>query len=100
MICFDNVFCWPHYIENLLTGNYEWIKEYVWQEHTQFFEKLLDLIQFLIPCYIKEGKPQLVIAIGCTGGKHRSVALVNELGKILQGKNYPVVKEYRDIERV
>lgn len=94
----------PHYVENLrpLTGNHELVKNYVWKWSItyKFFRKLLDLIEFLIPCYIKEGKPQLVIAIGCTGGKHRSVSIVNELGKILQGKNYPVVKEYRDIDKV
>ena len=93
----------PHYIEHLrpLTGNDELVKNYVWKWDItyQFFQKLVDMIQFLIPCYIKEGKPQLVIAIGCTGGRHRSVSLVNELGKILKGKNYSVVKEYRDIEK-
>ncbi|NLZ93654.1 MAG: RNase adapter RapZ [Firmicutes bacterium] len=93
----------PHYIEHLrpLTGNDELVKNYVWKWGItyQFFQKLVDMIQFLIPCYIKEGKPQLVIAIGCTGGRHRSVSLVNELGKILKGKNYSVVKEYRDIEK-
>lgn len=94
----------PHYVEHLrpLTGNHEEVKDYVWKwtiTH-KFFQKLVDLIQFLVPCYIKEGKPQLVIAIGCTGGKHRSVSVVNELEKILRGKNYRVIKEYRDIEKV
>ncbi|MCW3488615.1 RNase adapter RapZ [Dethiobacter alkaliphilus] len=93
----------PHYVEHLrpLTGNNEEVKEYVWKwtiTH-KFFQKLVDMIQFLVPCYIKEGKPQLVIAIGCTGGKHRSVSMVNELGKILSGKNYRVIKEYRDIDK-
>lgn len=91
----------PHYVEHLrpLTGNDEGVKEYIWKWSIthKFFQKLVDLIQFLVPCYIKEGKPQLVIAIGCTGGKHRSVSVVNELEKILSGKNYRVIKEYRDI---
>jgi RNase adapter protein RapZ len=93
----------PHYVEHLrpLTGNSEEVKEYVWKWSIthKFFQKLVDLIQFLIPCYIREGKPHLVIAIGCTGGKHRSVSMVNELEKILKGKNYRVIKEYRDIEK-
>jgi UPF0042 nucleotide-binding protein len=94
----------PHYVEHLrpLTGNSEEVKDYVWKwtiTH-KFFQKLVDLIHFLIPCYIKEGKPQLVIAIGCTGGKHRSVSMVNELDKFLSGKNYHVIKEYRDIKKV
>jgi len=93
----------PHYVEHLrqLTGHDEGVKEYVWKwtiTH-KFFQKLIDLIEFLVPCYIKEGKPQLVIAVGCTGGKHRSVAIVNELDKILRGKNYRVIKEFRDITK-
>ncbi len=93
----------PHYVENLrpLTGNDEEVKEYVWKWSIthKFFHKLVDLIKFLVPCYVKEGKPQLVIAIGCTGGKHRSVSVVNELEKLLKGKNYKVIKEYRDIKK-
>ncbi|NLN06108.1 MAG: RNase adapter RapZ [Firmicutes bacterium] len=93
----------PHYVDSLRTqtGNDEAVKCYVWKWSItyQFFNKLTDLITFLIPCYIEEGKPQLVIAIGCTGGKHRSVAIINELEKILRAKNYQVVKEYRDIDK-
>ena len=91
----------PHYIEHLrpLTGNEEEVKNYVWKSSItyKFFQKLCDLVTFLIPLYIKEGKPQLVVAIGCTGGRHRSVSIVNELEKKLKGKNYQVIKEYRDI---
>jgi len=80
----------PHYVEHLrpLTGNDDKVQEYLWKwtiTH-KFFQKLLDFIDFVVPCYVKEGKPQLVIAIGCTGGKHRSVAVVTELEKILKGK--------------
>lgn len=93
----------PYYVEHLrpLTGNNAEVKDYVWKwtiTH-KFFQKLLDMVQFLVPCYIKEGKPQLVIAIGCTGGKHRSVSIVNELEQMLTGKNYRVIKEYRDITK-
>ncbi len=93
----------PHYVEHLrpLTGNDEEVKEYVWKWAVthKFFQKLTDLIDFLVPCYIKEGKPQLVIAIGCTGGKHRSVVVAAELEKILKGKNYSVISECRDINK-
>ena len=68
----------PHYVESLrhLDGNHPHVHNYIWKwaiTH-RFFQKLKDMIQFLIPCYIREGKPQLVIAIGCTGGRHRSVS--------------------------
>lgn len=93
----------PHYVEHLrpLTGCDENVKEYVWKWSIthKFFQKLVDMVEFLVPCYIKEGKPQLVISIGCTGGKHRSVAIVNELEKILKGKNFKVITEYRDISK-
>ena len=63
-----------------------------------FLEKLKDMMQFLIPNYILEGKNQLVIAIGCTGGKHRSVTLANALYQILEKEeNYGVRIEHRDI---
>ena len=63
-----------------------------------FLEKLNDMVSFLIPNYILEGKNQLVIAIGCTGGKHRSVTLANALYQILDGvEGYGVRIEHRDI---
>ena len=66
-----------------------------------FLDKLKDMMEFLIPNYILEGKNQLVIAIGCTGGKHRSVTLANELYERLSvaEKEYGVKKEHRDIEK-
>lgn len=64
----------------------------------KFLEKLTDMIQFLIPNYVLEGKNQLVIAIGCTGGKHRSVTLANELYRRLLNQNgYGLKIEHRDI---
>ena len=68
-------------------------------EAETFLDKLLDLLQFLIPNYIKEGKYQLVVAIGCTGGRHRSVTLANELYKRLKnrGATYGVSLGHRDI---
>ena len=61
--------------------------------------KIVDLLEFLIPNYIKEGKNGLVVAIGCTGGKHRSVTLANELYTRLCGNDYGVKIEHRDIEK-
>ena len=65
----------------------------------EFLEKLKDMLEFLIPNYIIEGKNQLVIAIGCTGGKHRSVTLANALYKQFEKSEYGCKKEHRDIEK-
>ena len=65
----------------------------------EFLEKLEDMLGFLIPQYISEGKNQLVISIGCTGGKHRSVTLTEELAKRLAGLGYGIKAEHRDIEK-
>ena len=65
-----------------------------------FAGKLVDMIRFLIPNYIEEGKNQLVISIGCTGGKHRSVTLANELYRRLEDSvEYGIRIEHRDIEK-
>ena len=63
----------------------------------EFLAKLVDMVEFLIPNYISEGKTQLVIGIGCTGGKHRSVTLANELYRQLSDKDYGLKVEHRDI---
>lgn len=94
----------PYYIEHLRhqTGNDEEIKQFVMQNETAkaFLEKLQDMMQFLIPNYISEGKHRLVIAIGCTGGKHRSVTLANALYETLRNdENYGIKIEHRDIEK-
>lgn len=94
----------PYYVDSLrfLTGNDPSVKKYVWQwpiTH-RFYQKLVDMLEFLIPCYIKEGKPQLVIAVGCTGGKHRSVVLSNDLFQMLQEKGFNVRVEHRDIKKM
>ena len=92
----------PYYVEGLRTktGNDVEIQDYVlqFQEAHIFLDKLYDMVEFLIPNYISEGKNQLVISIGCTGGKHRSVTLANELHKRLLGKTeYGLKIEHRDI---
>jgi len=60
-------------------------------------DKLFDMLKFLLPLYIKEGKSSLVIAIGCTGGKHRSVTISNYLAKMLTDENYRVLINHRDL---
>ncbi len=94
----------PYYVEGLRTksGNDREIQEYVlaFREAHEFLDKLEDMVTFLIPNYIAEGKNQLVIAIGCTGGKHRSVTLANELYKRLGArKEFGLKIEHRDIEK-
>ena len=64
-----------------------------------FLKQLYQMIRFLIPNYILEGKNQIVISIGCTGGKHRSVTIANALGKKMQELPYSLKIEHRDIEK-
>lgn len=91
----------PYYIPELkkFSGNEDMIKHYVlgWNEAGKFLEKVNDLIEFLIPNYIKEGKSQLVIAIGCTGGRHRSVVIANEIYENLHRKSQTALISHRDI---
>ena len=92
----------PYYIEELrpMSGNDQPVRDYVMNNDTakQFLTKLTDMVEFLIPNYISEGKTQLVIGIGCTGGKHRSVTLANELYEALKKTDsYGVRNEHRDI---
>lgn len=91
----------PFYVKELrpLTGNDDAVYQYVmkWQETAIFYDKLLDLLKFMIPGYKKEGKTQLVIAIGCTGGQHRSVALAKRLAEDLNDSyDYNVYVHHRD----
>ena len=92
----------PFYIEELKykTGNEKEVQDYVmgFEESECFMNKLTDMISFLIPNYVKEGKYRLVIAVGCTGGRHRSVTLANELYKRMKNKgNYGMKLYHRDI---
>ena len=94
----------PFYIDELKhkTGNDAEVQDYVmsFPEALVFLDKLTDMFDFLIPNYIKEGKHQLVIGIGCTGGKHRSVTLANELyAKMKDHGNYGVKLYHRDIKQ-
>ncbi|MBQ8878785.1 MAG: RNase adapter RapZ [Lachnospiraceae bacterium] len=92
----------PFYIEELKykTGNEKEVQDYVmgFKEAETFITKLSDMLEFLIPNYVKEGKYQLVVGIGCTGGKHRSVTLANKLYERLKDKgNYGLKIAHRDI---
>ncbi len=93
----------PYYVPELkkLTGNDRPVSNYVLEASIagEFLDKLEDMLLFLIPNYITEGKNQIVIAIGCTGGRHRSVTLVNELSSRLNETEYGVKVEHRDIDR-
>ena len=94
----------PYYVEELrpLTGEDPVIRDFVVQGGTgqAFLDKLYDLIDFLLPNYIREGKNQLVVAVGCTGGKHRSVAMANApFGHLACHKTYGIKIEHRDIDK-
>ncbi|GGG05196.1 RNase adapter RapZ [Paenibacillus abyssi] len=94
----------PHYIDHLRpnTGQNPEVYDYVmkWPETQVFLTKLLDMLNFLIPLYRKEGKSQVVIGIGCTGGKHRSVAIAEYLGRMLGSSDTEVVRvSHRDADR-
>ena len=92
----------PYYVEGLRAknGNDKEVQDFVmqYQESHDFLDKLQDMVEFLIPNYISEGKNQLVISIGCTGGKHRSVTLANELyNRLKENSGYGIKIEHRDI---
>jgi len=92
----------PHYIEHMRpkTGLDEEVSTYVlkWNETSKFLEKVTDLLSFMLPHYKREGKRQLVIAIGCTGGQHRSVALTEYIGNVFK-EEYHVQISHRDIDK-
>ena len=93
----------PYYDLSLrpLTGNDRPIQDFVmkYQESREFLDKLYDMLEFLIPNYIREGKYNLVVGVGCTGGKHRSVTIANALAEELKKLPYSVKVEHRDITR-
>lgn len=94
----------PFYYEEMrpLTGNDAMVHDYVmgFDVAKEFLKKLTDMTEFLIPNYVSEGKNQLVIAVGCTGGKHRSVTLALELYDALKdNQDYAIKIEHRDIHK-
>lgn len=90
----------PYYVDELRskTGEDQDVRDYVMNSDisNKFYEKLLDMINFLVPQYIEEGKHHLVISIGCTGGRHRSVTISNLISDELMKQGYRVVKKHRD----
>jgi UPF0042 nucleotide-binding protein len=93
----------PHYVDELrpLTGLDQAVREYV-ESGTQageFYGRLLPLLEFLVPAYVDEGKTHLTIAVGCTGGKHRSVAVADRIRRALEPREDVVVRvKHRDVE--
>ncbi len=94
----------PYYVDELRnkTGNDPQVQEFVMgcPEAGEFLDKLTDMINFLVPNYVKEGKYRLVIAIGCTGGKHRSVTLANALYQKMKDQgDYGIRLDHRDVDK-
>ena len=97
----------PYFVEELkrLTGEDSRVAEYVlqWEEAKEFLRRVQDFIQFLLPLYEREGKTQLTIAIGCTGGRHRSIVIANRLAGMLQKEGaYKTIilhVRHRDVEK-
>ncbi len=94
----------PYYIDSMKqkTGNDKEVRDYVTNNPVtkEFMERLTGMVRFLIPNYINEGKSQLVIAVGCTGGRHRSVTIANELYEDLsKDANYGIKILHRDVEK-
>ncbi len=92
----------PYYVAGMreLTGNDPQVRQYVmqWDEAREFLDRLMGLLRFLLPHYVKEGRSQLVISIGCTGGRHRSVTIANEVGQRLAEEGYSVYLHHREID--
>ncbi len=93
----------PYFVNGLreFNGNEAAIEEYVmgWDDTEDFLNRLFDMMTFLAPLYEKEGKSYLNIAIGCTGGKHRSVVVINQLAKHFRDRQYTMHVSHRDIDR-
>lgn len=90
----------PFYIPELreYTGEDKNVKDYVfkWPQTNIFISKVIDMLEFLIPHYIREGKTQLIVGIGCTGGVHRSVAIANKIAEVLEKNGHRVGVSHRD----
>lgn len=97
--CFPN----PFYVDELKqkTGNDKAVQDYVLSssKSVEFLDKLKEMVLMLIPLYMEEGKASTTVAIGCTGGKHRSVTFANKLSDRLEEEGYSINRIYRDIEK-
>lgn len=90
----------PYYIPELreFSGETDDVKDYVfkWPQTNIFITKVIEMLEYLIPYYVEEGKTQLVVGIGCTGGFHRSVAIANKIGEILKSNGHRTIINHRD----
>ena len=90
----------PYYIEELrpLTGNDQAVRDYVmsFQESNDYLCRMEDMLDYAVPMFVRDGRSQLVISVGCTGGQHRSVTFANELSTFFRAKGYNVVTVHRD----
>jgi len=93
----------PFYVEALrpLTGEHTLVQDYVFGNAIaqEFMKKYLELLEYILPFYVEEGKNHLVIGIGCTGGQHRSVAIAERVGQFLKERNYAISVKHRDVAR-
>jgi RNase adapter protein RapZ len=93
----------PHYVRELRwqDGQQNGVAEFIRQDPltAPFLAKLCDLVDFSVPPYIREGKAYLTIAVGCTGGRHRSVMVAEELASFLRGRGYQPLVQHRDIKK-
>ena len=93
----------PYYVADLrpLTGLDQGVRDYVFHggQAEEFLERLWALVGWLLPRYEEEGKTALVIAVGCTGGHHRSVAIAHALAERIRGQGWPVAESHRDLGR-
>lgn len=93
----------PYYVPELrgLTGLDEGVRDYVFShpQSDEFLKRLTDFVSYLLPRYAEEGKTSLTIAVGCTGGHHRSVAVAHALAQVIAGQGFPVTESHRDMGR-
>jgi UPF0042 nucleotide-binding protein len=93
----------PHWIDDLrpLPGTDERVRTYVkgQQTYREFMRRLRSLLGFMVPGFVAEGKSYLTVAVGCTGGRHRSVVIADELAAFFRDKGLPVSVDHRDLER-
>jgi RNase adapter protein RapZ len=93
----------PHFVPEFqkLTGKHPKVAKYICQfpQTTEFLEKTTEMLKFLLPHYIKEGKSYLTVAFGCTGGQHRSVFIAEEMKKRLAAAGYGVKTAHRDMPK-
>lgn len=93
----------PYYLDELKpkSGLDEEVRNYVlsFSETQTFIDKIVDMLNYLLPFYIKEGKTQLIVGIGCSGGRHRSVAITEELKERLEKIDCTIITDHRDIDK-